>query len=75
MLNFFNKKLNSDEYEAIIKKFTDLTLLVEQFKGMVIRLDTEVASMRGRINRKFHGEPITEEKKETDKYQGQFLPE
>lgn len=52
-MGFFSKsKLNSDEYEAITKKFTDLRASYEELQQKVKLMQTDIDNLRGRFNQK-----------------------
>jgi len=72
MWPFSSKPVNSEEYERLSKKFSDVLHELEDAKAKISKLDQELATIRARVNRKIGGE--VEEKKE-EKYQGQFIPE
>lgn len=69
---FWKKKdsnvLNSGEYESLAKKIVELSTAVENLLAKLTRLDTELHSLRGTVNRKIYG-PKEEEKKEEPEQQ------
>ena len=66
---FWKKTLNSDEYEKLYKKFTELQNLVNELTSKIAAVQSDNANLRGQFNRKLQGikkeEQITEEIEET----------
>lgn len=50
---FSRKKLGSDEYENLSKRFTELTLEMNILKSKMEVVTTNMNSIRGLVNRKF----------------------
>ena len=75
-MGFFQKKLNSDEYEKLKKEMITISGDMEILKTALQTLQTNQNSLRGFVNRKM-GRSTTEEEEETDtennKYR-HFLP-
>jgi len=69
---FWNKKkddpnkntTNSEEYERLSKRITDLAAEVALHKTKVELIETDVANLRGKFNRKLSGLQKEEEKVE-----------
>jgi len=58
-MNFFSRKkqepMNSEDYEKLSKKITDLATLVEELKVKFRVLETNYDNLRGNFNRKLAG--------------------
>lgn len=69
-MNFWKKtQINSDEYEKLTKKFTDLSSDVSELTAKIRILTSDVSNLRGLFNRKLTGikkeeQPEEEEQKD-----------
>jgi flagellar biosynthesis chaperone FliJ len=66
---FWNKKINSDEYEKLAKKITEMSEEISTVSNNLKILETNYNDLRGKFNRKLAGikqsennDSITEEK-------------
>jgi len=57
-------QINSDEYEKLHKKITELVGLIDELKINVTMLQTDCSNLRGQFNRKLQG--IKKEEKDLD---------
>jgi len=70
---FTRKKLNSDEYEILSKKFISMVQDLDALRSSLDVLRTNQNSLRGLVNRKMGGSKEGEEETENSKYDF-FLP-
>lgn len=61
---FWNKQINSQEYEKLFKKIIELENKVISFNVEVETLKTNVNSLRGLVNRKLNPQKDEEEQQE-----------
>lgn len=47
--------MNSQEYETLSKKITELISVVEEQKVLIRKLETDISLLRGQFNRKLAG--------------------
>jgi len=74
-MNFFNKKLNSEEYEKLSKKITELSADLNELSSKVRIIQSDNANLRGQFNRKLSGIKKDEDVEETqDINKGVLLP-
>jgi len=62
---FWNKKINSEEYEKILKQLTEMQMKFASIDARINFLETSTASLRGFVNRKCG--VMQEDKTETNK--------
>ena len=53
---FFNKQINSAEYEKISKDLVGIIQKISEFDSRIAAIETNVRSLRGLINRKIPAE-------------------
>lgn len=67
-MSFWKKQpVNSDEYEKLSKKITDLSSEVEELTAKIRIITSDVSNLRGQFNRKLTGlkkEEVSEEEKD-----------
>jgi hypothetical protein len=61
MLFNSNKKINSEEYEKLFKRITELESKIDIASSNCENLKSTVSSLRGLVNRKIAGEETKEE--------------
>lgn len=59
-----NKVINSEEYEKLFKRITELNNKVEEIIGKIAIINTNYDNLRGNFNRKLSGTKEKEEIKE-----------
>lgn len=73
-----NKKVNSDEYEKLAKKITDLSSSVDELTAKIRIITSDVSNLRGLFNRKLTGikkeEQVQEEEETKDINNTVILP-
>jgi len=66
-MNFWKKsKVNSDEYEYLHKRITELSNLITELSAKIATVQSDAANLRGQFNRKLSGIKAGEEKTETE---------
>ena len=66
-MNFWKKtKINSDEYEYLHKRITELSNLVSELSAKIATVQSDAANLRGQFNRKLSGLKANEEKTESE---------
>lgn len=63
-MGWFNKSVNSEEYEQLLKKLSTMRNELEALGAAVAVLDTNLRSLRGMINRRAELREGPEDKKE-----------
>lgn len=58
-------KVNSDEYEYLHKRITELSNLISELTAKIAAVQSDAANLRGQFNRKVSGIKSTEQKEET----------
>lgn len=65
IMGIFSKSINSEEYEKLSKKITDLAADVEDLKKKFAVITTNMSSLRGLINRRIGGDQDVDDSEET----------
>ena len=58
-------KVNSDEYEYLHKRITELSNLISELTAKIAAVQSDAANLRGQFNRKVSGIKSIEQKEET----------
>lgn len=64
-MNFWNKKVNSDEYEKLHKKITELSVEISELTAKIRLIQSDNSNLRGQFNRKLSGLKKEETPEET----------